>query len=57
MNIEEETIKNKNMGRMNEVKIKAIINLLSKEGILTHEEVEEEVNNLVSKKDEETSEG
>jgi hypothetical protein len=52
MNIEEETIKNKNRIKMSELKIKAIINLLSKEGILTHEEVEEEVNDLISKKEE-----
>jgi len=52
MDIEEETVKNKNMGKMNELKIKAIINLLSREGILTHGEVEEEINDLIGKKEE-----
>ena len=56
MNVEEEVIKNKNMVKMCELKIKAIINLLSKEGILTHEEIEKEVSNLIGKKDKETSE-
>ena len=47
MKIEEEILENKGMTKMNELKLKAIINLLSKEGILTHEEVEEEVNRLI----------
>jgi len=56
VNIEEETIKNKNMNKMNGLKIKAVINLLSKEGIITHEEIEGEVNNLINQKNEESSE-
>ena len=53
MNIEEEILKNKAENKMNKLRLKALINLLSKEGVLTHEEVEEELNNL-TKKDKET---
>lgn len=56
MKIEEELIKTKNRSKMNELKIKAIANLLSKEGIITHEEIEEEVNTLIKGKDNESLE-
>jgi hypothetical protein len=54
MNIEEEILKNKAENKMNKLRLKALINLLSKEGIVIHEELEEELNNL-TKKDEEPS--
>lgn len=50
MEIKEEILKNKTRTKMAEIKIDALINLLSKEGILTHKEFEEEINNLVEKK-------
>ena len=37
--------------KMNELKLKALVNLLVKEGILTHEEVEEELRKLLEDKD------
>lgn len=51
MDIQEEIVKQKNSVRLINYKIKAIINLLSKDGILTHKEVEEEVTKLIESKD------
>ena len=56
MNIKEEIIKNNASIKMNEIRIRAIISLLSKEGIVDNEEVEEEVNKLISQKNKESSE-
>lgn len=47
MNINEEVLKNKNKIKLIEVKLEALINLLSKEGVITHQEVEEEVEKLI----------
>ena len=44
-------MKNRANIKMNDVRLKAIINLLSKEGILTHEEVEQEVNKLINQEE------
>ena len=46
-------MENKGKIRMNDLRIKALINILSKEGILTSDEVEEELNELVKIKDNE----
>jgi hypothetical protein len=56
MKNEEEILKNRANIKLNEIRIKAIVNLLSKEGIITHDEFEEEVENLAQKKDEENPE-
>ena len=53
---EEEILKNRAGIKMNETRIKAIINLLGKEGILTHEEVEDETKRLIAEEDEGNSE-
>jgi hypothetical protein len=50
MDIKEEVIKNKGMIKMNELRIDAVINVLSREGILTHGEVEEEIKSLIKKR-------
>jgi len=39
--------------KMNSLKIKAIINLLSKEGIITHKEVEAELEKLIKESEDE----
>jgi len=47
MDVKEDVLKNKASIRLNQVKINAIINILSKEGILTHEEVDEEIKDII----------
>ena len=47
MDVNEEVVKNKNKIKLTEIKLKALINLLSKEGIITHDEVEQEIEKLI----------
>lgn len=47
MDIEAEVMESKGKIRLNELKIEAVINILSKEGIITHEEAEDELNKLL----------
>ena len=47
MDVNEEVLKNKNKIKLVEIKIEALVNLLSNEGIITHNEVEEEVEKLI----------
>ena len=47
MNPEDEIIENKGKIRMNDLKIQALINILSKEGVTTKEEVENELKELL----------
>ncbi len=53
MQTEKEIIENRGRIRVNELKLKALINILSKEGVVTKEEVEDELNNLLEEKSEE----
>lgn len=46
MEVKEEITKNKTKIRMNEIKINALVNLLSKEGIVTSEEFEQEIEEI-----------
>jgi hypothetical protein len=46
-----ELLENKARIKMNELRIRALINLLSKEGIITHEEVENEIALINKQKD------
>ena len=47
METETQVMENKGKIKMNELRIKALINLLSREGIITSEEVEKELNGLI----------
>ena len=47
MESEEEIIKNKGKIKILELKLKALINILTKEGITSAEEVEEELSNII----------
>ena len=47
MNIENEVIENRGRIKMNEFTLKALINLLSREGVVTKDEVKEELDNLL----------
>ena len=47
MKVESEIIKNQGEIKMNKLRLKALINILNKEGIVTEEEVENELNNLL----------
>ena len=47
MNVEKTIIENKGKIKINELRMKALIKVLSKEGIVTKEEVEEELNELL----------
>lgn len=53
MELKEDVMKNKANNKMNELRIQAIINILSKEGILTVDEVDAELDNLIKKSEEE----
>ena len=46
--IREEVLDNKGEIRMGELRLQALINLLSKEGVITKDEIEEELNNLLA---------
>lgn len=45
--VEKDILENKAKIKMLELKIDAIINLLSKEGIILNEEVEKEINSII----------
>lgn len=47
MGVEEEIIKNKGKIKITDLKLKALISILTKEGITSEEEVEEELHNLI----------
>ena len=51
MEIENNIVENKGKIKINELKIEALINILVKEGVVTKEEVEEELNRLVEESD------
>jgi hypothetical protein len=52
MDIREEIIENKGKIRMNELTVKALINVLSKGGVVVREDIEEELNRLISRGEE-----
>ena len=52
MDVEKEVVSDKGRIKILELKLKALINILQKEGIATHEEIDAELNDLV---DEETN--
>jgi len=47
MNIEKDVLENKAKIRMLELKIKALINILNKEGVILEEEIEKELNSVI----------
>ncbi|MCP3682421.1 MAG: hypothetical protein GY861_06985 [bacterium] len=49
METEKEVMENKGKIRMNELKIEALLNLLSNEGVLSHADFERELKELVGK--------
>jgi len=52
MEIENEIMETKARVRMSELRLKALINVLSREGIATSEEIEEELKELLKIKEE-----
>lgn len=48
MNFDEEIVEARTKTRLLELRLDALMNLLSKEGILTHREVQEEADRLLS---------
>jgi hypothetical protein len=51
MKIEEEIIENRGKIKINELKFKALINLLSNEGLLTKEDIDREYSRLLQEDD------
>ena len=51
MAIETQVLKNKGDIKINELRVKALINVLSKEGIVIPEEVENELQELIKEKE------
>ena len=52
MGNEKQIIENKGKIRENELRIRALINILSKEGITTDKEVEDELKNIIMESEE-----
>ena len=50
METENQVIENKGKIRINELKLKALIKILTKEGVVTTEEVETELNEMLDEK-------
>ncbi len=50
MELKEQVIENSTEIKMVDIRLDALINLLSKEGIITHNEVKDEINKILQKK-------